>query len=103
VRTHELKTWPAFFAAVWRGEKTAEIRLDDRDFAKGDRMTLREYAPGEGIYTGMEIDAQITHVTGPKVGAKFGLRPGFAMLSFRVITKRDSHQEPALSGLRSQG
>jgi hypothetical protein len=41
--THELKTWPGPFAAVLSGEKTHEVRKNDRGYAVGDRLLLREY------------------------------------------------------------
>ena len=44
---HELKIWPEFFDAVERGDKTAEIRVNNRPFAVGDRLiTRRACAPG---------------------------------------------------------
>ena len=30
--THKLKTWPSYFQRVWTGEKTFEVRLDDRGY-----------------------------------------------------------------------
>lgn len=41
--THDLKTWPVYFERVWQGEKTFEIRLDDRGYQKGDTAVLREW------------------------------------------------------------
>lgn len=44
--THRLKTWPEPFAAVETGEKTHEIRADDRGgYAIGDVLVLQEYEP----------------------------------------------------------
>lgn len=45
--THELKTWPEPFAAMVDGRKAFEIRRDDRNFAVGDALLLREYEPPE--------------------------------------------------------
>lgn len=42
---HELKTWPVYFQRVWKGEKTFEVRLDDRGYQKGDTVVLREWDP----------------------------------------------------------
>lgn len=47
---HELKILPHFFAPVIRGEKTFEIRKNDRPFHKGDLLALNEH-DGE-CYTG---------------------------------------------------
>ncbi len=40
---HELKTLPHFFSDVINGEKTFEIRKNDRDFGKGDLLALNEF------------------------------------------------------------
>lgn len=46
---HELKILPEYFNAVVSGEKTFEIRKNDRPFHKGDLLALNEF---NGKYTG---------------------------------------------------
>lgn len=75
---HELKIYPEHFRAVWRGEKTAELRVMDRPYAVGDVLMLQEFRPraGEG-YTGAFTYVSVTHIhTG------LGLALGYGMLSF---------------------
>lgn len=81
---HELKTDPAVFAAVLSGAKTHEIRANDRGFAVGDILLLREtVSTGEAMragalleYTGREITRTVSHVlTG------YGLQDGWCILS----------------------
>ena len=40
---HELKIYPEYFKAVISGEKTFEIRKNDRPFHKGDLLALNEF------------------------------------------------------------
>ncbi len=62
-KTHKLKTWPPFFAAVERGEKRFEIRNNDRDFKVGDSVVLQEFDQLDEEYTGAEISGVISYVT----------------------------------------
>lgn len=61
---HELKTWPEFFDAVWRGVKTFEVRKDDRGFAVGDMLLLREYDAEADTYSGRWLTTQVTYILG---------------------------------------
>lgn len=56
---HELKTWPVYFDATWRGLKDFEVRVDDRDYTPGDYLVLREFEPGSLEYTGREMVALV--------------------------------------------
>lgn len=47
---HELKIYPNFFKAVISGEKTFEVRKNDRQFKAGDMLALNEY--DWNFYTG---------------------------------------------------
>lgn len=83
-RRHELKTDPAVFAAVLAGAKTHEIRKNDRGFAVGDDLLLRETTytgeqMGRGYplhYTGRELERSVSHVL-----SGYGLQDGWCILS----------------------
>lgn len=75
MKVHHLKTLPEHFGPVCRGEKTAEVRLDDRGFAVGDLLVLHEW-DGEK-HTGASSAQFITHV----LKGFHGLAEGWVMLS----------------------
>ncbi|WP_445656861.1 DUF3850 domain-containing protein [Achromobacter sp. NCFB-sbj8-Ac1-l] len=86
-RYHILKTDPEAFQAVLSGAKTFEIRLNDRGYAVGDVLGLRETkhtgaemrAGAPLVYTGRECQRFVSHVlTG------YGLADGWCCLSFRL-------------------
>jgi len=85
---HELKTDPAAFQAVVDGQKTFEIRKNDRGFALGDELLLREtcytgaeIAAGAPLeYSGRELIVVISYlITGPI----YGLSAGWSILSIQ--------------------
>jgi hypothetical protein len=86
VKYHELKTDPAVFAAVAAGDKTHEIRFNDRDFQIGDVLHLREtVATDEAMcagapleYTGRHAMREVSHIQ-----EGYGLVDGWVILSFR--------------------
>lgn len=73
----QLKTWPEFFEAVASGNKTFEVRRDDRYFRVGDVLVLREYEPTIKRYTGREIRRTVTYKLR---GGRFGIDPDFCVL-----------------------
>jgi len=77
--THDLKCWPQHFAAVRRGEKTFEIRRNDRAFAVGDQILLREFSPADTTYTGQTETRLITFLLSEE---EFGLVHGFVVIGF---------------------
>ena len=82
-RTHELKTVPPYFAAVYHGQKTAELRRHDRPFSVGDNLLLREYFPDEFRYGSSHVRVEITHIVTDADGE--WLAPGHCMISFKVL------------------
>ncbi|WP_419692204.1 ASCH/PUA domain-containing protein [Burkholderia gladioli] len=105
---HELKTDPDVFAAVLAGDKTHEIRYNDRGFKVGDTLRLRETRySGESMkcqpddypleYTGREVTRVISHVLDG-----YGLMPGWVVLSFAseraAVSPATAEERVALSG-----
>lgn len=76
--THELKTWPKAFEAMWLGLKRYELRKGDRPFGLGDTLRLKEWDPDTGQYSGREILAEVTYIT--RAGDFPGLEEGFVIL-----------------------
>lgn len=61
---HVYKVWPSFFGAILIGDKTFEVRKDDRDPAPlvGDWLELREYEPGHERYTDRLVRVKVSYV-----------------------------------------
>ena len=59
---HELKILPHFFTDVISGEKTFEIRKNDRPFHKGDLLALNEYDADRKCYTGNSCLVYIDYI-----------------------------------------
>ena len=87
--THELKTDKEVFDAVWEGDKTYEIRFNDRGFEELDVLYLKETVyTGEEMktgspleFTGREIKAVVSHI----LEGQYGLQSGWCILSIGVI------------------
>jgi Domain of unknown function (DUF3850) len=89
-KKHELKCWPEFFAPVFSGAKTAELRYNDRDYQVGDVLVLREWEPKADAYTGRECKRLVTHVlhgvgTVGAIAPLRGLSAKYVMLSLQQI------------------
>lgn len=82
MRTHELKTWPSYFMYLPEGEKTFEVRKNDRDYAIGDRLILREWDNDEG-YSGRKEERTISYIM---KGGQFGVEPGYVVIALQPLT-----------------
>jgi hypothetical protein len=84
---HDLKTWPEFFRLVCSGEKTFEVRYNDRSFRVGDTLLLREWKSGE--YTGQSTRRIVTYIlTGPA----FGIESGYVCMSLGVLSANEPNK-----------
>lgn len=76
-KIHEVKILPEYFDAVDKGVKTWELRYDDRGYAVGDLLILKEWQDGE--YTGRRLTFKITYV----LKGYAGLVDGWTILSIK--------------------
>lgn len=74
---HELKTHPEYFQRILTGDKTFEVRKNDRDFQTGDVVLLREYYPDADTYSGMEVELKIIYILN---GGQFGIKKGYCVM-----------------------
>lgn len=92
---HDLKTLPPFFEDVLAGRKRFELRRNDRDFAVGDTLRLREWSYS-GEYTGRECCVRVTYGLGDGQGfSQFDLPPGYVVMSIEPVDATT----PAVAGL----
>lgn len=84
--THDLKVWPEFWQAVYRGEKAFELRRDDRGYRVGDELRLREWDPRGGDYTGNALTRHVSYIC--RDMPQWGLEPGYAILGLSVVRQR---------------
>lgn len=79
---HELKCWPAEFWAIRDDRKFHEFRKNDRGFAIGNVLLLREWDPKAAAYSGRYQRVQVTHMTH---GPHFGVPDGYVVMSVRKV------------------
>lgn len=78
---HDLKILPEYFAPVVNGAKTFEVRKNDRGFAVGDILILREWQPMPlDAYTGGVVEARVTYI----LSNSEYLQPGYVVLGIEV-------------------
>lgn len=78
---HTLKTIQPHFENLLNGIKTFELRKDDRPYATGNVLLLKEYDLQAKTYSGREIKMTVTHVL--RNAPEFGLLPGYCILSIK--------------------
>lgn len=76
---HKLKILPQYFEEVWKGNKTFELRKDDRNYKVGDTLRLLEF--DYGTYTGRECNRTILYIF--RNAEHYGLKEGFVILAMK--------------------
>ncbi len=74
---HKLKTWTEYYKAIESGEKTFELRVNDRDFKLDDILILQEWNEDIG-FTGKELQKKVSYILN---GGVFGLEEGYVIMS----------------------
>lgn len=87
----ELKTWPQFYSEVEANRKRYEIRKDDRPFAVGSVLHLREWDPATGAYTGRECRRVVAYLMRDYPG----LAPGYCLMSIAYVPVQQQEQDAA--------
>ncbi len=80
---HNLKTVNPYFNDCWKGIKHFELRKDDRGFKVKDEIVLREYDVITGIYSGRQINGEITYI----IKSFPGLTDGFVVFGFKKLDR----------------
>ena len=77
---HQLKLWPEYYNRVVTGEKTFELRKDDRPqkFHPQDILVLKEFDPDIKDFTGREVTKVVTYLL--RDAPQFGLQPGYCIM-----------------------
>lgn len=88
--THNLKSFPQYFAATIRGLKRHELRAnpDTGPFAVGDILILNEYDPATSHFTGETCEMEVTYIS---PAPQPWLVPGYSLMS--IVP----HQQQCLS------
>jgi ASC-1-like (ASCH) protein len=80
--THELKIMPEYFEAVALGNKTFEVRKDDRKYNVGDTLVLQEYS-GHSL-TGREVTVMVTYILRDRNYCK----DGFCIIGIKITQQQ---------------
>ena len=76
---HELKILPQYFKEVSNGNKTFELRKNDRNYKIGDTLLLLEF--NNGHYTGNYCNRKITYIL--LNYHPYGLAEGFLIMAIK--------------------
>ena len=87
--THIVKSWETFYRDVITGERTSDIRLNDRRYAVGDYMKLEEYDPVKQAYSGRAQMVVITYLqtnkSNPCAISHRALDDAYVVLSIKLV------------------
>lgn len=89
MKTHYLKTWPDCFKELKCGNKTFEIRKNDRDFRRGDNLVLEEYDSTLLKYTGEKLEFTIGYI----IQDSWGIEKEYCCMSLLKKTGRPGSYE----------
>lgn len=88
---YKVKSWPQYFRPIVEGSKKHDMRdMDEREYSVGDVLTLQEYDPFGGGYTGYEQDVKVTYITSRETPCAFSsamLDRRGCILSFERVGK----------------
>lgn len=80
MKVHELKVFKKYVHPLIMGDKTFEIRKNDRGFQKGDILHMKEIENGSKEYTGFEMFLKVIYIH-----QGLGLEDGYVCMSVKRI------------------
>jgi len=88
-KVHHIKLGASFFGEVERGEKTFELRKNDRDYKKGDILEMMEFKDGRN--TGRTVRVLVTYIL-----TEFaGLEEGYCIMATCLLNENGEPLERA--------
>jgi hypothetical protein len=82
---HVLKVWPAYWDALKSGDKTFEVRRDDRGFQRGDILALRRWHVQSGAFMDDYECAIRKRVSYVLTGGQLGIAPGYVVMGLAEV------------------
>jgi uncharacterized protein YqfB (UPF0267 family) len=88
MEVHNVKSWAHFYDAIVKGDKTHDLRKNDRNYKVGDCLNLQRYDNINGVYTGERCIVVITYITSTEIPCAFSsavLDKDYCILSIKVL------------------
>lgn len=82
-KVHQIKLGASFFEEVRRGEKTFELRKNDRGYKKGDILEMLEFSDGK--FTGRTVKVLVTYM----LEEYSGLEDGYCIMATKLIEQEE--------------
>lgn len=77
MKEHKLKTWVEYFQLCKTGQKSFEVRKNDRDYKVGDTIILEEWDNEKQTYTGEKLTMAVGYILH---GGQFGIEKGYCVM-----------------------
>lgn len=101
MKTHELKSHPHFFEALKRGDKNFEIRRNDRNYQRGDMLTIRGYDPTFGLMLGEPaLRFVVTYMMNCEDFP--AIQPGFVIMGIKPLDGREAVRRSNIAAAAAQ-
>jgi len=81
--THQLKVWSEYMDDLLNGNKTFELRYNDRNFQVGDFLSLKEYDKEHKKYLKRELKVRISYILDNSVID--ALKDGYVIMGIKPV------------------
>ena len=81
--THKLKVWSEYMDDLINGNKSFEVRFNDRNFQVGDILNLMEFDKERKEYLDRELKVKITYILDNSVFD--AIKDGFVVMAIKPV------------------